>query len=196
MIKYDKLFMHCNCVRFRKMLLKNPFGQSPTISASAYVSEYAIITGNVVVGDQVFIAPHASIRADEPGSTILIGNGCNIQDNVIIHALTNTKVMIGDHTSLSHGCIVHGPTEIAKNCFIGFNSVVFDCIIGDGCFISHRALVRAVRIASGKVVQDGAVVVEQIEANGLKDVAVEHTDFASSVVKTNIMLAESYQLIK
>ncbi len=118
------------------MLLQNPAEESPKISASAYVSESAVITGNVIIGEQVFIAPHASIRADEPNSMVIIGYGCNIQDNVIIHALTNTKVMIGDYTSLSHGCIVHGPVEVGMNCFIGFGAVIFDCSIEDGCFVS------------------------------------------------------------
>lgn len=121
-----------------------------------------MITGNVIIREQVFIAPHSSIRADEPGSLVIIGNGCNIQDNVIIHALTNTKVVIGDYSSLSHGCIVHGPIEVGRNCFIGF----------------------------------GAVVLGQIEADRLEEVTAEHTEFSSSVVRTNILLAESYRLIK
>jgi len=176
------------------MLLKNPALESPGISPSAYVSESSVITGNVIIGKHVFIAPHASIRADEPGSLVIIGNGCNIQDNVIVHALSNTKVMIGDNTSLSHGCIVHGPIEVGKKCFIGFGAVIFDCLIGDSCFVSHRVLVRGVKIASRKAVQDGAVVVGQIEADKLEEVTVEHTEFASSVVRTNIMLADSYQI--
>lgn len=179
-----------------KMLLQNPAEESPKISAIAYVSESAVITGNVIIGERVFIAPHASIRADEPGSMVIIGNGCNIQDNVIVHALTNTKVVIGDQTSLSHGCIVHGPIKVGKNCFIGFGAVVFDCSIGDSCFVSHRALVRGVKIASGRAVQDGAVVVGQTEADRLEEVTAEHAEFASSVARTNIMLAESYRLIK
>ncbi|MBU4373927.1 MAG: hypothetical protein KKD69_08020 [Euryarchaeota archaeon] len=116
----------------------------------------------------VFIAPHASIRADEPGSAIIIGNGCNIQDNAIVHALRNTKAVIGDYTSLSHGCIVHGPIEVGKNCFIGFGAVIFDCSIGDSCCGSHRALVRGVNIASRKVVRDGAVVGGNLRLIGSK----------------------------
>jgi carbonic anhydrase/acetyltransferase-like protein (isoleucine patch superfamily) len=166
----------------------------PRVSNTAYVSESAVIIGNVIIGERVFIAPHASIRADEPDSLVIIGNGCNIQDNVIIHALSNTKVVIGDYTSLSHGCIVHGPIEVGRNCFIGFGAVIFDCSIGDSCFVSRRTLVRGVKIASRRAVQDGAVVVRQIEADRLEEVTDEHTEFASSVMKTNIMLAESYQM--
>ncbi|MDP3104982.1 MAG: carbonate dehydratase, partial [Candidatus Methanoperedens sp.] len=104
------------------MPLKTISENTPKISKTTYVCDSAVITGNVVIGEQAFVAPNASIRADEPGSAIIIGDGCNIQDNVIIHALMKTKVVIGDHTSLSHGCIVHGPAQIGKNCFIGFGS--------------------------------------------------------------------------
>ncbi len=176
--------------------MKNPAGGMPRVSDTVYVSESTVIIGNVIIGEQVFIAQHASIRADEPDSMVIIGNGCNIQDNVIVHALTNTKVVVGDYSSLSHGCIVHGPIVVGKNCFIGFGAVIFDCSIGDSCFVSHGALVRGVNIASGKVVKDGAVVVGQIEADRLEEVTAEHTEFASSVARTNIMLAESYRLIK
>ncbi|MCZ7372475.1 MAG: carbonate dehydratase [Candidatus Methanoperedens sp.] len=178
------------------MLLKNPALESPNISPSAYVSESAVITGNVIIGERAFLALHSSIRADEPGSQVIIGNGCNIQDNVIIHTLTNTKAVIGDYSSPSHGCIVHGPIEVGKNCFIGFGAVIFDCSIGNSCFVSHRALVRGVNIASRRAVKDGAVVVGQIEADRLEEVTAEHTEFSSSVARTNIMLAESYRLIK
>jgi len=166
---------------------------TPKISKTAYFCDSAIITGDVVIGEQSFVAPNASIRADEPGSAIIIGDSCNIQDNVIVHALTNTKVVLGDHTSLSHGCIVHGPAQIGKNCFIGFGSVVFDCSIGDDCFVSHRALVRGVKIASGKAVQDGAVIIRQVEADVLEAAKPENKEFAHNVIKTNKMLTRSYQ---
>jgi carbonic anhydrase/acetyltransferase-like protein (isoleucine patch superfamily) len=175
------------------MLLKNPALESPIISSGAYISESAVITGNVIIGEHVFIALHASIRADEPGSQVIIGNGCNIQDNVIVQALTNTNVLIGDHTSLSHGCIVHGRIDVGKNYFIGFGAVIFDCSIGDGSFVSHRALVRGVKIASGKAVPDGAVIVRQVEADALEAAKPENTQFTLNVIKTNKMLARSYQ---
>ncbi|MDP2845520.1 MAG: carbonate dehydratase [Candidatus Methanoperedens sp.] len=175
------------------MPLKTISEKTPKISRTAYVCDSAVITGGVVIGEQVFVAPNASVRADEPGSAIIIGDGCNIQDNVIVHALTNTKVVIGDHTSLSHGCIVHGPAEIGKNCFIGFGSVVFDCSTGDNCFVSHMALVKSVKIGSNKAVPDGAVIVRQIEADALETVKQENKEFALTVIKTNKMLARSYQ---
>jgi len=174
------------------MPLKTISKNTPKISKTAYLCDSAVITGNVIIGGHVFVAPNASVRADEPGSAIIINDGCNIQDNVIVHALTNTKVTIGDHTSLSHGCIVHGPAKIGMNCFIGFGSVVFGCNLGDNCFVSHRALVKNVNIDSKRAVPDGAVLVKQEEAEVLDNITVENSDFMRNVVSTNLILVEKY----
>lgn len=175
------------------MLKKNPSGEFPDTHPDSYICSTAVITGNVKVGKQVFIATNASIRADEPGSQVLIGDGCNIQDNVIIHALANTRVLIGENTSLSHGCIIHGPADIGNNCFIGFGSIVFQSSIGNDCYISLRALVKGVKISAGKLVQDGAIIVKQVEADALEVTKPENRDFALSVINTNKMLSRSYQ---
>ncbi|MBE0521752.1 MAG: carbonate dehydratase [Candidatus Methanoperedenaceae archaeon] len=174
------------------MLLKNPAGEMPIVSESAYVSDSTVIIGNVKIGERVYIAPNATIRADEPGSRIIIGSGCNIQDNVVIHGLQDSTVLVGDKTSLSHGCIVHGPCAIGNNCFIGFGSVVFNCVVGNECVVLHRALVKDVKIPDQRVVKDGMVVNEQENADKLGKVTRELIDFATRVVATNIVLSESY----
>ena len=174
------------------MLLKNPTGELPIVSESAYVSDSAVIIGNVEIGENVYIAPNSTIRADEPESRITIGSGCNIQDNVVIHALGNSEVLVGNKTSLSHGCIVHGPCNIGNNSFIGFGSVVFNCEIGNGCVVLHRALVKDVTIPDSKTVEDGMVVNEQYVTDNLENVTEELADFANKVVSVNLMLSESY----
>ncbi len=65
------------------MILKNPAGRIPRVSDTAYVSESAVIIGNVEIIRDVYIAPHTTIRADEPGSAIIIKSGCNLQDKAI-----------------------------------------------------------------------------------------------------------------
>ncbi|MCG7847879.1 MAG: carbonate dehydratase, partial [ANME-2 cluster archaeon] len=107
------------------MELQNPQRQLPIISESAWISETAVIVGNVTIEDDVFVAHNAVIRADELGSSIVIDRGSNVQDNVVIHAMSGSKVSIGSTTSLAHGCIVHGPCLIGDGCFVGFGAVVF-----------------------------------------------------------------------
>src|SRR5512136_162740 len=104
------------------MLVTTTNGE-PTISAKAFVSESAVIMGNVEIGHDVFIAPNATIRADEPGSRVIIHSGCNVQDNVVVHALAGSKAEVFSNSTLGHGCIVHGPCIVGKDCFIGFGSI-------------------------------------------------------------------------
>lgn len=66
------------------MLHKNPDGVTPAVSDTPYISESAVIMGNVEINKKVYIAHNATIRADEPGSRIIIGKGCNIGNNCFI----------------------------------------------------------------------------------------------------------------
>ena len=177
------------------MQLQNPQKQQPKISEKAWISETAIIIGNVYIGDNVFVAHNAIIRADEPGSSIVISDGCNVQDNVIIHSLSHSQVLINRGTSLAHGCIVHGPCKIGKGCFIGFGSVVFDCTIGDDSLVMHNATVRKVTIPDGKVVPDGMAISNQDAVGELDDITSDLAEFKVSVVQANIDLAHGYQAL-
>ncbi|TGC09364.1 carbonate dehydratase [Methanolobus halotolerans] len=175
------------------MIFQNPQKQQPQISNTACISETAIIVGDVKIGDNVYVAHNAVIRADEPGSSIVIEENCNVQDNVIIHGLTDSKVSIGNNTSLAHGCIIHGPCVIGKGCFVGFGAVVFDCKIGDDVLILHNATVRKVNVPGGKVVPDGATVTEQDKVLQLGDLTNELAEFKSSVIRANLGLVNGYK---
>jgi len=175
------------------MLMQNPQKQYPGISENAWISETAVIVGDVTIGDNVFVAPNAVIRADEPGSSIVIGNGCNVQDNVVIHALSNSQVIIGSSTSLAHGCILHGPCRIGERCFIGFGAVVFDCIIENDTLVLHNATVRGVEIPPGKVVLDGETITKQEAASGLMDITQDLAEFKEGVIKINRALVKAYK---
>lgn len=142
------------------------------------------------------MAHNAIIRADEPGSSIFIADGCNVQDNVIIHALSHSQVLINRNTSLAHGCIVHGPCHIGKGCFVGFGSVVFDCTVGDDTLVMHNATVRKITIPDGKVVPDGVTITQQKAVEHLDDITPELEEFKSSVVRANINLVHGYKALE
>lgn len=175
------------------MLLPNPNGQFPKISNKAWVFETALIIGNVTIEENVFVGPNAVLRADEPGSSIVIHSGCNVQDNVVVHSLSDSEVRIGNNTSLAHGCIMHGPCKIGESCFIGFGAVVFDCSIGKDTVVLHRSIVRGVEILPHKVVPDGAVITSQKAASALEDITADLAEFKKSVVRANIDLVEGYK---
>lgn len=174
------------------MHLPNPHKQHPMISKKAWISETAVIIGNVSIADEVFVGPNAVLRADEPGSAITVQSGCNVQDNVVVHALSHSEVLVGKNTSLAHGCIVHGPCRIGEGCFIGFGAVVFDCNIGKDTLVLHKSIIRGVNISSGRMVPDGTVVTSQDRADALENITKDLTEFKRSVVRANIDLVKGY----
>lgn len=174
------------------MMKCNPNGDTPCVDSSSFVAPSAVLIGAVNIGKNVFIAPGAILRADEPGSSIDIGDNCNIQDRVIIHALHETAVSIDKNTSLAHGCIVHGPCAIGKNCFIGFGSVVFGTKIGDGVCIKHLAVVENIDIPSGRLIDSTRSISTAEDVKSLKRVDDEFKKFAECVISANLNLVRKY----
>jgi carbonic anhydrase len=165
----------------------------PKIAASAFIHPSAIILGQVNIGEHVFVGPYAVIRADEPNSSIQIGDNCNIQDAVIVHALRDSKVLIGSNTSLSHGCLVHGPCQIGNNCFIGFRSIVFRAQLQDNIFIRHLAVIENVLIPSSKIVESQQLVDDQQKTENLNQLGEDEIQFMNKVIETNCQLIGIYK---
>ncbi len=180
----------------------NPKRDKPTVDPSSYIDPSAVLIGPVTIGKNCYIGPNVVVRADEadPGSgkvaPVLIGDEVNLQDGVIIHALAGTTVSIGSHTSLAHGCVIHGPCSIEEHCFVGFRAVVFKSTVGSGSMIKHGAIVEGVDIPSGKVVPTGAVITSVDDLQKLKDIGHAEQEFMEEVVHTNVQLAEGYAKLK
>lgn len=174
------------------MIKPNPAGDYPEIHKNAYVDATAVIIGRVKIGKNVFVGPLAVVRADEPGSRIIIRDNCNVQDRVIMHALAGTSVEVGERTSLSHGCIVHGPCRIGKDCFIGFGSVVFHSKIGNGGCVNHLAVIEDASIPAGRFVLSKALINTKQDAQNLNPTKKNTNIFMKEVVKVNLSLVKGY----
>lgn len=175
------------------MIRRNPQGDYPKIEKTAYIDPSAVVIGKVRIGKNVFVAPGVVIRADEQKSSIAIGDNCNVQDRVIIHALGKSLVVIGENTSLSHGCIIHGPCSIGRYCFIGFGSVVFKARLNDNVFVGFMATVSGVTIPSLRLILDEAVVNSSQKTKHLGVISKECRKFTRSVLRTNLDLAKGYK---
>jgi len=171
------------------MMIRTTSNGRPIISPSAHISESATVMGNVIIEDDVFVAPNATIRADEPGSKVIIRSGCNVQDNVVVHALTGSNAEIRRGTSLSHACVVHGPCTIGEGCFIGFGSIVFRSVLGERCFVMLRAVVDGVTIPPSRLIGNGQIVDRQDDVFSLPKVTGDLEQFATKVAETNKGLA-------
>lgn len=117
-------------------------GFKPVIHKTAFIHPQAAVTGNVIIGKNVYIGPGAAIRGD--WGKIIIEDGCNVQENCTIHMFPGTTVTLKEGAHIGHGAIIHGGT-IGKNCLIGMNSVIMDdvkmgdeCIVGALCFIPAK----------------------------------------------------------
>lgn len=117
-------------------------GFIPVVHESAFVHPQATVTGNVIIGKDVYIGPSAALRGD--WGQIIIEDGCNVQENCTIHMFPGTTVLLKKGAHIGHGAIVHGGT-IGKNCLIGMNAVIMDdviiedeCIIGALCFVPAK----------------------------------------------------------
>ncbi|QLH74671.1 MAG: carbonate dehydratase [Methanomassiliicoccales archaeon] len=164
--------------------------KTPNIGKGTFISEHAVVMGNVTIGDNVFVAPNATIRCDEPGSSVEIGDGCNIQDNVVIHGVMGSTVRIGKGVSVGHGAIIHGPCEVGDRTFIGFGAVLFRCDIGSECAVMHRVLI-GVALPDRRMVSPG-VVMDGNRAHDHDELTDEMRNFSETVQAVNEMLAKEY----
>jgi carbonic anhydrase/acetyltransferase-like protein (isoleucine patch superfamily) len=123
----------------------------PVIHESSFIHPLAAVTGNVIIGKDVYIGPGAAIRGD--WGKIVIEDGCNVQENCTIHMFPGVTVTLEAGAHIGHGAIIHG-AHIGKNCLIGMNSVVMDeVIIGDECIIGALALLpQGMEVPRRKVV--------------------------------------------
>jgi carbonic anhydrase/acetyltransferase-like protein (isoleucine patch superfamily) len=126
-------------------------GYKPVIHRSAFIHPNATVTGNVIIGKNVYVGPGAAIRGD--WGEIVIEDGCNVQENCTIHMFPGTKVLLKESAHVGHGAIIHGAT-LGKNCLIGMNAVIMDnVVIGDECVVGALSFVPAdTEIENRKVV--------------------------------------------
>jgi len=174
----------------------------PRIHPTSYVHTFSNVIGDVRIGEHVLVAPGTSIRADE-GFPFHIGPYSNIQDGVVIHGLQKGRVKgddgqdysvwIGDHTSITHMALIHGPCYVGNNCFIGFRSTVFNARVGHGCVVMMHALVQDVEIPPGKYVPSGAIITTQHQADRLPDVLPSDLHFTGHIIEVNDALRAGYQ---
>lgn len=116
-------------------------GFIPVVHPSAFVHPQASITGNVIIGKDVYIGPGAALRGDWGG--IIIEDGCNVQENCTIHMFPGVTVRLEAGAHIGHGAIIHG-SHIGKNVMIGMNAVIMDDVyIGEGSIIGALSFVKA-----------------------------------------------------
>src|SRR5436190_7606114 len=112
----------------------------PVIHRASFIHPLAAVTGNVIIGKNCYIGPGAALRGDWGG--IFIEDGCNVQENCIIHMFPGVTVLLKQSSHIGHGATIHGAT-IGKNCLVGMNSVIMDNVeLGDDCIIGALSFIK------------------------------------------------------
>jgi phenylacetic acid degradation protein len=113
----------------------------PVVHESAFVHPQAALTGNVIIGRDVYIGPGAAIRGDWGG--IVIEDGCNVQENCTVHMFPGVTVVLEAGAHIGHGAVIHG-ARIGANALVGMNAVVMDnATIGAGSIVGAMTFVPA-----------------------------------------------------
>lgn len=116
-------------------------GIKPVAHKSSFIHPLAAVTGNVVIGKNVYIGPGAAIRGDF--GKIIIEDGCNVQENCTIHMFPGVTVVLKENAHIGHGAVIHGAI-IGKNCLVGMNAVIMDNVyLGDECIVGALSFIKA-----------------------------------------------------
>jgi carbonic anhydrase/acetyltransferase-like protein (isoleucine patch superfamily) len=120
-------------------------GVAPRIHADAFIHPDAVVIGDVSIGAESSVWPHAVLRGDF--GTITIGAGSSIQDGTVIHAGPGFPTRIGD------GCVIGHLTHL-EGC-----TLEDDSLAGSGCIVLHHAVVgHGATVGANAVVPNNMVV--------------------------------------
>jgi len=114
-------------------------GKEPVIGCGTYVSETALVIGDVSIGNDCYIGHGVILRGDY--GRIEIGDGTAVEEGVVIHAPPEDVCSIGHGVIIGHGAIIHA------------KSIGDRAAIGMGAILSIRS-----EVGSESIVAEGAIV--------------------------------------
>lgn len=133
-------------------MIKTYRNHTPQIDESVYLSQDAVVIGDVTLEKNVSVWFQTVIRGDK--DHIHIGEGSNIQDNCTLHTDPHHVMTIGRNVTVGHNAVVHGCT-IEDEVLIGMGAIVLNgSHIGSHSIIGAGALVR-----EQQVIPPGSLVV-------------------------------------
>lgn len=119
-------------------------GRRPRVHPDAYVAPTAVLIGDVHVARNASIWFGAVLRADE--APIEIGEGANVQDNVVIH------------------CAENMPTILEQNASVGHSAQLEGCVVEQGAVVGMGAtMLQRSRLGKGAMLAAGAVLAEGVQ---------------------------------
>jgi carbonic anhydrase/acetyltransferase-like protein (isoleucine patch superfamily) len=109
-------------------------GNRPTVAASAYVAPYAVLCGDVSVGDESRILFGAVLTAGS--GRVEVGERCIVMEQALIRGRAGHPTRLGNHVLIGPHAHVNGAT-IKDNAFLATGVAVFA-----GAHVGSRAEIR------------------------------------------------------
>ena len=145
---------------------------------TVYIAPSAIVTGDVILSNDVSIWHGAVLRGDM--GAIRIGQRSNIQDNCVLHE----EVTVGAGCSVGHGAILHGCT-IGDNCVIGMGAILLN-----GAVLAEHCLVGAGAVVTGKMNAPAGSLILGNPAQVVKPLTQEQIDYIHKDADIYVELAK------
>jgi carbonic anhydrase/acetyltransferase-like protein (isoleucine patch superfamily) len=111
----------------------------PVVDDTAWVAGSATLIGRVTLHARSSVWFGAVLRGDT--DDITLGEGSNLQDNVVVHCDEGVPATIGAGVSVGHSAVIHGCT-IEDDCLIGINATVLNrAVVGAGSLVAAGSVV-------------------------------------------------------
>ena len=139
-------------MRYFRAMIK-PFGNlSPRIHETAFITDDAIVIGDVEIGEDASVWFGSVVRGDV--NYIRIGGRTNIQDATVIHVSSKDHpTVLEDEITVGHRVTLHG-CYVERGSLIGIGAIILD-----GARIGAKSLVAAGSlITPGTIIPAGSLV--------------------------------------
>ena len=114
---------------------------APQIHPTAFIADNAQVIGRVHMAEDSSVWFGVVVRGDT--DDIRIGRGSNVQDNTVLHTDDGIELVIGEHVTIGHQCMLHGCT-IGDHTLIGIGAIVLNgakigrhSIVGAGALVTE-----------------------------------------------------------
>lgn len=112
----------------------------PTFGNETFISETAVVIGDVTIGDNCYIGHGAVLRGDY--GSIVIGSGTAVEEAVVVHAPPGKYCRIGDKVTIGHGAIIHAES-VGDLSVIGMGAVLsIYSVVGKNAIVAEGAVVK------------------------------------------------------
>ena len=128
-------------------------GKEPVIGANTYVSETALLIGDVRIGKRCYIGHGVILRGDY--GTIEIDDEVTIEEGVIVHAPPGECCSISRGVVIGHGAIVHAKS-VGENAGIGMGAILsVRSEVGKESVVAEGAVVKQGQQVPGSILVAG-----------------------------------------